>query len=67
MDDDRRLRLYERLSKYYQKVDRPRLNQGIGDIVEYGIYKGEEELGKRLLNKYGIGLDEFESEEVRKR
>lgn len=67
MDDDRRLKLYDRLSKYYQKVDRARLNKGIGDIVEYALLKGEAELAKRLEAKYGIGLEDFEAEEVRER
>lgn len=64
VDDMRRQNLYERLSRFYSIVDKGRLNKGIGDVIEYGLQKGEQEMSSRLSEKYGMSLNQFEEEEV---
>mmetsp|Transcript_23145 Transcript_23145/g.28445 ORF Transcript_23145/g.28445 Transcript_23145/m.28445 type:complete len:470 (+) Transcript_23145:169-1578(+) len=60
VDTQARMDLYERVSTYYTNVESTRLNQGIGDVVDLGLEKGEEYLNKQLKKKYGVDMDEVE-------
>ena len=61
-DDNARLMLYERLRVFYTNVDIERLNEGIGDLVDWTLKNGEVKLNKELMAKYGESLKTFEAE-----
>uniref|UniRef100_A0A7S3PE12 Uncharacterized protein n=1 Tax=Aplanochytrium stocchinoi TaxID=215587 RepID=A0A7S3PE12_9STRA len=58
-DNDARLDLYERFSKFYQRFNPARLNKGIGDVVDYALTKGEEKINIKLMKEYGYDLNTF--------
>ena len=61
-DDSARLLLYERLRVFYSNIDMERLSEGIGDLVDWTMKNGEDELNKELMNKYGENLKTLEAE-----
>lgn len=59
-DDHERLKLYERIRKFYNKHDKSKLKTGIGDIVDWTLENGMEALNKNLEKRYKEDLDGFE-------
>mmetsp|Transcript_3402 Transcript_3402/g.3858 ORF Transcript_3402/g.3858 Transcript_3402/m.3858 type:complete len:497 (-) Transcript_3402:275-1765(-) len=67
-DNEARLDLFEKVSKFYQRFNPSRLNKGIGALVDYALNKGEEKLNSKLMKEYGYDLntfDELQKEEAR--
>ncbi|GBG26196.1 Hypothetical Protein FCC1311_024172 [Hondaea fermentalgiana] len=50
----------ERLLAFYSKYDTDRLRKGVDDLVDYVRRKGLGSLNEKLVQKYGVTLEEFE-------
>lgn len=59
-DDPARANLFGRLTEYYRKHNQEKLQQGIGDVVEYAMKKGEDRINQKLKQTYGEDLYSFE-------
>eukprot|EP00924_Labyrinthula_sp_SR-Ha-C_P014213 snap_masked-scaffold_59-processed-gene-0.32-mRNA-1 protein AED:1.00 eAED:1.00 QI:0/0/0/0/1/1/2/0/456 len=49
---------------FYRDKDKKQLEFGIGEIVKFGVNFGEEELDKKLKEKYDLSLTEFEKDKI---
>lgn len=49
--------LYDQLRKFYLVHDKSKLNQGIGNVVEWTLEHGVENLNKILFERYGGDLN----------
>lgn len=59
-DNSERLRLYERIRRFYEKHNIDKLNSGIGDIVDWAMENGEDALNENLRQKYNEDLPAME-------
>mmetsp|Transcript_17591 Transcript_17591/g.21336 ORF Transcript_17591/g.21336 Transcript_17591/m.21336 type:complete len:702 (-) Transcript_17591:62-2167(-) len=55
-DDIGRREIYEKIRHFYEKINKGKLNSGIGDLVEWTLEHGEKALNRQLLKKYGENL-----------
>uniref|UniRef100_A0A7S3LRA0 Uncharacterized protein n=1 Tax=Aplanochytrium stocchinoi TaxID=215587 RepID=A0A7S3LRA0_9STRA len=56
-DHSDRFELFEQLRRFYQRFDKVHVTAGIGQIVDWALIHGRDELNQRLLIKYGETLD----------
>mmetsp|Transcript_810 Transcript_810/g.981 ORF Transcript_810/g.981 Transcript_810/m.981 type:complete len:695 (+) Transcript_810:213-2297(+) len=66
-DDTKRVQIYEKIRRFYEKINKGKLNKGIGDLVEWTMEHGEKALNRQLLKKYGENLLTVENKEKLRR
>ena len=64
-DDNARMKLYERIRRFYHRHNLTKLNHGIGDIVDWTIENGEDALNENLRHKYDDDLVAMDKEVAR--